>query len=174
MVQHGEIKSLKTQATIIGSTSKTLMVFVTTPMTLIYTSPVWHNSKLAHSAGLILVWHSRILQYKKFSKSRFVLGARSPLAIFLGKSGNNRGIYQPGGTFMATTGKWATRSSGKVLVDPSGFGRWSGLSYLGKGKTRLSIVTADRSPRQQPAAGFGFYDQQYALLLSKGVKKPNV
>ena len=39
---------------------------------------------------------------------------------------------------------------------------------------RLTVLTAYRSPRQQPTAGFGFYDQQYALLLSKGVTKPNV
>ncbi len=75
---------------------------------------------------------------------------------------------------MATTGKWATRSTGKVLVDPSGLGRWSGLSYLGKSNKRLTILTAYRSPRQQHVAGFGFYDQQYARLLSQGVIRPNV
>ncbi|KAI2503673.1 hypothetical protein MHU86_10797 [Fragilaria crotonensis] len=75
---------------------------------------------------------------------------------------------------MATTGKWATRSTGKRLEDPSGLGRWSGLTFLGKRNKRLTVITAYRSPRQQPNAGFGFYDQQYALLLSKGVKKPNV
>ena len=82
--------------------------------------------------------------------------------------------YQNGGTFMATTGKWTTRSAGKPLVDPSGLGRWSGLSFLGKGNRRLAILTAYRSPRQQPTGGFGFFDQQYALLLSQGVCKPNV
>ncbi len=38
-----------------------------------------------------------------------------------------------------------------------------------KGK-RLAILTAYRSPRQQPTGGFGFYDQQYSLLLAKGEK----
>ena len=82
--------------------------------------------------------------------------------------------YQPGGTLMSTTGKWATRSTGKALVDPTGLGRWAGLTFLGKRNKRLTVLTAYRSPRQQPTAGFGFYDQQYALLLSKGVKHPNV
>ena len=82
--------------------------------------------------------------------------------------------YQPGGTFMATTDRWASRSTGKPLVDPSGLGRWSGLCYLGKGGKRLAMITAYRSPRQQPMGGFGFFDQQHSLLLSKGVKKPNV
>jgi len=59
-------------------------------------------------------------------------------------------------------------------VDPSGLGRWSGISFLGKQGKRLSIITAYRSPRQQLQSGFGFYDQQYALLLASGVAKPNV
>ncbi len=87
---------------------------------------------------------------------------------------NQNTSYQPGGTFMATTGKWTTRSTGKALEDPSGLGRWSGLTYLGKQNKRLTVLTAYRSPRQQPSAGYGFYDQQYALLLSQGVRKPNV
>ncbi len=82
--------------------------------------------------------------------------------------------YQPGGTFMATTNQRATRSIGNPLLDPKGLGRWSGISYLGKRGKRLAILTAYRSPRQQPNGGFGFFDQQYALLLSQGVKKPNV
>ena len=75
---------------------------------------------------------------------------------------------------MATTGKWATRSTGKPITAPSGLGRWSGLCFLGKHDKKLAIRTAYRSPRQQPTGGYGFFDQQYALLLSQGVKKPNV
>ena len=82
--------------------------------------------------------------------------------------------YQPGGTFMTSTDRWGTRSTGTPLIDPSGMGRWSGLRYLGKQGKRLSIITAYCSPRQQPSGGFGFFDQQYAILLSKGVTKPNV
>jgi len=82
--------------------------------------------------------------------------------------------YKPGGTLTATTDKWTSRSTGKPLVDPSGLGRWSGISFLGKQGKRLSIITAYRSPRQQLLNGFGFYDQQYALLLASGVAKPNV
>ncbi|KAI2502676.1 hypothetical protein MHU86_11801 [Fragilaria crotonensis] len=87
-------------------------------------------------------------------------------------SGSTSG-YQPGGTFMTTTDRWATRSTGTPLVDP-GLGRWSGLCYLGKRGKLLAIITAYRSPRQQPSGGFGFFDQQHSLLLSQGVSKPNV
>ena len=89
-------------------------------------------------------------------------------------SSSTSGGYQPGGTFMATTNQWATRSIGTPLVDPKGLGCWSGISYLGKQGKRLAILTAYRSPRQQSKGGFGFFDQQNALLLSQGVKKPNV
>ena len=82
--------------------------------------------------------------------------------------------YKLDGTLTATTDKWTSRSTGKPLVNPSGLGRWSGISFLGKQGKRLSIITAYRSPRQQRKDGFGFYDQQYALLLASGVSKPNV
>lgn len=45
--------------------------------------------------------------------------------------------YKPGGTLTATTDKWTSRSTGKPLVDPSGLGRWSGISFLGKQKKTL-------------------------------------
>jgi hypothetical protein len=75
---------------------------------------------------------------------------------------------------MVTTKQWASRSIGTQLLDPTGMGRWSGLSYLGKRGKRLALLTVYRSPRQQCKGGFGFFDQQYALLLSKGIKAPNV
>jgi hypothetical protein len=52
-------------------------------------------------------------------------------------------------------------------------GRWSGLSYLEK-LEKLTILTAYRSPRQQAQGGLGFFNQQYATLLNKGIKKPHV
>jgi hypothetical protein len=82
--------------------------------------------------------------------------------------------YQPGGTLVVTTNQWASRSIGTQLLDPTGMGRWSGLSYLGKRGKRLALLTAYCSPRQQHKGGFGFFDQQYALLLSKDIKAPNV
>ena len=81
-------------------------------------------------------------------------------------------LYKPGGTLTTTTGKWTTRCIGQPITDE--MGRWSGLSYLGKNGEKLTIITAYRSPRQQAKGGLGFFDQQYALLLAKGIKKPNV
>ncbi len=49
---------------------------------------------------------------------------------------------------------------------------WTKLSR--KKWEKLTILTAYRSPRQQAQGGLGFFDQQYATLLNKGIKKPNV
>ena len=97
-------------------------------------------------------------------RSHFGAVRRAFSSSALQKTSTSSSGYQPGGTFMASTGRWATRSTGKPLIDPSGLGRWSGLSYLGRGGKRKAVITAYRSPRQQPMGGFGFYDQQYALL----------
>jgi hypothetical protein len=48
--------------------------------------------------------------------------------------------YFPGGTLTTSTGKWATRSTGKPLVDPSDMGRWSGLRYWEKGANGLQSL----------------------------------
>lgn len=72
---------------------------------------------------------------------------------------NNRSTsssYKPGGLFMATTGKWGTRSTGKIIDDPTGLGRLSALTFLGKRGKRLTVISAYCSPRQQPTAGFGW------------------
>jgi hypothetical protein len=66
--------------------------------------------------------------------------------------------YKPSGTLTVTTDKWTSRSTGKPLVDPSGLGRWSSISFLGKQVKHLSIITAYCSPRQQLQNGFSFYD----------------
>ena len=107
-------------------------------------------------------------------RSHFVSARSAFSSSSLPKDSHPPSGYQPGGTFMASTGRWVTRSMGKPLLDPTGLGRWSGLRYLGRGGKRLAIITAYRSPRQQPSGGFGFYDQQHSMLLSQGVKNPNV
>ena len=109
---------------------------------------------------------------KQFCSTRSAFSSSKLPADAYATSGSSG--YQPGGTFMATAGRWTTRSIGTPLEDCSGLGRWSGLCYLGKRGKRLAIITAYRSPRQQPTGGFGFFDQQHSILLSQGVRKPNV
>jgi hypothetical protein len=56
-----------------------------------------------------------------------------------------RSFYQAGGSITMATGKTASFSSGEVLTDPSGLGRWSGMTFAGKASTMLSILTAYRA-----------------------------
>ena len=110
---------------------------------------------------------------KRPLRSYFTAAKSAYSSSILPKDANASSGYQPEDTFRTSTNHWATRSIG-TLLDPTGLGRWSGLSYLGKRGKRLAILTAYRSPRQQPTGGFGFFDQQYSILLSQGVKTPNV
>ena len=116
----------------------------------------------------------KLLQRTIHSHFRAARTAQSSSKLPPSSFASKASAHQPGGTFMASTGRWATRSYGNPLVDSSGMGRWSGLCFLGKRGKRLAILTAYRSPRQQHTGGFGFYDQQHSLLLAKGVAKPNV
>jgi hypothetical protein len=134
------------------------------------------TTKWEPSVGLTLV--SDFLQPTAKSKIQTHTLAHFKTARTAFSSSNipNEGnsLYKPGGTLTTTTGKWTTRCVGQPITDNSGMGRWSGLSFLGKNGRRLSILTAYRSPRQQSKGGFGFYDQQHALLIASGAKKPNV
>ena len=56
-----------------------------------------------------------------------------------------RETFQAGGTITAAIGRSASYSIGDTLTDPTGLGRWSGLTFQGKSQTKLSIITAYRS-----------------------------
>ncbi|KAI2499477.1 hypothetical protein MHU86_14997 [Fragilaria crotonensis] len=52
--------------------------------------------------------------------------------------------FQAGGTVIFATGKMVPISYGNALQDPTGLGRWSGLTFRGKENTKLSVITAYR------------------------------
>jgi hypothetical protein len=72
------------------------------------------------------------------------------------------------------TGRSVSFSSGNALVDPSGLGRWSGLTFLGKASTQLSIITAYRtcggSIKTAPLGST--FMREYEYYQSKGIKNP--
>jgi hypothetical protein len=147
----------------------------TMPMKLTYMSKQCTNLMLVRSAGLTRRSISKTPYCQSKVRKPVQQHFQSARMAFSSStvSCEHDSAYKPGGTLTATTDKWTSRSTGKPLVDPSGLGRWSGISFLGKQGKRLSILTAYHSPRQQLQSGFGFYDQQYALLLASGVAKPN-
>ncbi len=78
-----------------------------------------------------------------------------------------------GGTAIGTWGAW----SGRVIAkgqDPSGLGRWSYITMIGKGQVKNTFVSAYRVCLQRPDSSRDTaYAQQYRLLLLKGIQQPN-
>jgi len=53
-------------------------------------------------------------------------------------------------------------------------GRWSGIEFEGRNARQIMIVTGYRSCNQQTRLGSStFHDQQYRILLSRGITRPN-
>ena len=52
--------------------------------------------------------------------------------------------FQAGGCLTTIQGRHTTMVQGHGIVDPTGLGRWSGLTLEGKGGSKLSIITVYR------------------------------
>jgi hypothetical protein len=75
--------------------------------------------------------------------------------------------FQAGGTLTLCLGHWTTTVFGKDIQDPSGLGRWSGLSIRGKYNNTLSLVTAYRTcsgSRQTASLGSTFHRETEFFL----------
>jgi hypothetical protein len=86
-----------------------------------------------------------------------------------------RESYQAGGCITMATGTTVSFSSGAVLQDPSGLGRWSGLTFQGKAATKLSIITAYRtcSGCIKTAPLGSTFTREYEYHKSMGIKNPH-
>ncbi len=82
--------------------------------------------------------------------------------------------YQPGEPLwrLQTTGQLVASVTNYSIPQASVDGPVSRISE--RRKTARNSHSLSKPPRQQPNGGFGFFDQQYSLLLSQGVKTPNV
>jgi hypothetical protein len=54
--------------------------------------------------------------------------------------------YLTGGTLTSAVGNWSSRVANKE-VDPSGMGRWSSLTFVGKRNTKVTVITGYRCVR---------------------------
>jgi hypothetical protein len=62
--------------------------------------------------------------------------------------------FQAGGSLTVCFGSWTTSIFGHDIQDPTGLGRWSGLTFRGKHDNALSIITAYRTcSGSQPDGG---------------------
>jgi len=81
--------------------------------------------------------------------------------------------YQPGGTCTAVIGPWTSHIC-TTAQDHHGMGRWSSIEFEGRNARRIVIVTGYRLCNQQAQLGSStFHNQQYQILLNKGIARPN-
>lgn len=111
------------------------------------------------------------LARKHFRQNRISFG--SPAAAV--DKCPDRESFQSGGCITMATGKAVSFSTGEVLRDPSGLGRWSGLTFLGKASTQLSIITAYRacSGSIKTAPLGSTFTREYEYHRSQGITNPN-
>jgi hypothetical protein len=80
-----------------------------------------------------------------------------------------------GGSITSVFSEWVTRVNGADVTDPSGLGRWSGITLSGKSKSRLTIITAYRvcagSISSAPIGSS--FAREYEHLKDSGIEHPN-
>jgi hypothetical protein len=87
----------------------------------------------------------------------------------------DRETFQAGGSVTVATGPTTSYSAGDPLIDPTGLGRWSGLTFAGKGDTKLSVLTAYRSCSGSVASSSlgSTYTREYEFFQNQGIQSPN-
>ena len=87
----------------------------------------------------------------------------------------NTESYQAGGNLTMVNGPMSSRVYGADIQDPSGLGRWSGFTLLGKDNNKLTIITAYRVCHGSPSSaslGSSFL-REYEYLRTQQNSKPN-
>jgi len=81
--------------------------------------------------------------------------------------------YQPGGTCTAAIGHWISHAH-MAMQDPHSMGQWSSIKFEGRNECWIVIATGYRLCNQQSQLGSStFHNQQYQILLKKGIAQPN-
>ena len=108
---------------------------------------------------------------KYFRQNRIAFGSPSRIVDLCPE----RSTFQAGGNVTVASGKTSSCSEGDTLSDPTGLGRWSGLTFKGKGDTKVSIITAYRSCSGSIASSSlgSTYAREYEFFQRKGIKSPN-
>jgi hypothetical protein len=83
--------------------------------------------------------------------------------------------YQSGGNLTIATGALASRSNGKPVIDPTGLGRWSGMTLDLSQDRRLSLITAYSVCTGSPnTASLGSsYLREYEFFRQQNFSSPN-
>ena len=86
-----------------------------------------------------------------------------------------KATFQSGGTVQVVQGRLATTAQRNTISDPSGMGRWCGMTYEGKEGRKLSVITGYRvcsgSVNDQTLGSA--YHREHAFLRQQGDLTPN-
>jgi hypothetical protein len=108
---------------------------------------------------------------KQFQYGKTVYGFPSPEV----DPSHPKETFQAGGTVQVVKGKLTTTVHGTPITDPTGLGRWCGMTFVGKADRKLSVITGYRvcsgSINSTPL-GSSFH-REYAHLRQQGDKQPN-
>lgn len=88
---------------------------------------------------------------------------------------SERSTYQSGGNLTMVSGNMTSSSFGNNIEDPTGLGRWSGISFRGKEKYILTVITAYRTcgGSVRTALLGSTYSRKYNYFRNQGYKQPN-
>ena len=87
--------------------------------------------------------------------------------------GNDK--FQAGGNLTTVFGKWTTTVHRQEIHDPTGLGRWSGITFTGKNQQALSVITGYRSCKGSiTTSGVSTtFHREYTFYRDKGIPSPN-
>ncbi len=115
------------------------------------------------------------LQYRECVQRQFRIGKTEfGFPSHTEDPSSEKETFQTGGCLTTVQGRTATTVQGQGIVDPTGLGRWSGVTLEGKGRNALSIVTAYRvcegSIRQAPIGSA--LVREHEFYRNKGEQSP--
>ena len=84
--------------------------------------------------------------------------------------------FQAGGTVTVVVGSLVSRVHGESIIDPTGLGRWSGVTLSGSEAQKISVITAYRicsgSIRSVPLGSAFAREYNYFRSLTKQSPNP--
>ena len=83
--------------------------------------------------------------------------------------------FQAGGNALIVQGQWTTATQRSIIQDPTGLGRWSGVSVTGKRDRAISILVGYRTCKGSiTSSGLGTtFHREYSYYADKNEKSPN-
>jgi hypothetical protein len=118
-----------------------------------------------------LNWN-KLITRQQFQKTLSTQCRNSSISVSTMKETLKRD-YLPGGTMVATTGKWNSKKCGQIR-DKHEMGRWSGTSYQVTATKKLHFITGYRvcnDNGNNRITSLASFSQQKVLLIERGLEE---